>query len=45
VYTRDSVTKDLDYLISNETGTTKINKAKSYDIPVKTFSEFMEIIK
>ena len=45
VHTRDSVTKDLDYLISNETGTTKINKAKSYDIPVKTFSEFMEIIK
>lgn len=45
VHTRDSVTKDLDYLISNETGTTKINKAKDYNIPVVTFSEFMEIIQ
>ena len=45
VHTRDSVTKDLDYLISNENGTIKVNKAKSYNIPVKTFSEFMEIIK
>ena len=45
VTVKDSVTKDLNYLISNETGTTKIKKAKGYNIEVLSFSEFMEKIK
>ena len=42
VATKDSVTKDLDYLISNEAGTTKVKKAEQYNIQVISFDNFME---
>jgi DNA ligase (NAD+) len=41
---KDSLTKDVDYLISNETGTTKTNKAEQYNIQVISFDNFMEKI-
>ena len=44
VTVKDGVTKDLDYLISNETGTTKVKKAEQYNIQVIGFDNFMEII-
>ena len=42
VATKDSVTKGLDYLISNESGTTKVKKAEQYNIQVISFEKFME---
>ena len=42
---KDSVTKDLDYLISNEVGTTKVKKAEQYNIQVISFDNFMEKVK
>ena len=45
VTVKDNVTKDLDYLISEETGTTKVKKAEQYNINVISFDNFMEIIK
>ena len=45
VTVKDSVTKDLDYLITNEGNTAKVNKAKTYNIIVMNFSDFMEKIK
>ena len=45
VAVKDSVTKDLDYLITNESNTAKVNKAKTYNITVMNFSEFMEKVK
>jgi DNA ligase (NAD+) len=44
VLVKDNVTKDLDYLISEETGTTKVKKAEQYNINVISFDNFMEII-
>jgi DNA ligase (NAD+) len=44
VAVKDSLTKDVDYLISNETGTTKTNKAEQYNIQVISFDNFMEKI-
>ena len=44
VHVKDSVTKDLEYLISEETGTTKVKKAEQYNIQVIRFDNFMEII-
>ena len=45
VTVKDSVTKDLDYLISNEQGTTKVKKAEQYNIEIISFDKFMEKIK
>lgn len=45
IHVKDNVSKDIDYLISEETGTTKVKKAESYNIPVVTLNNFMEIIK
>ena len=45
VFVKDNVTKDLDYLISEEAGTTKVKKAEQYNIKVISFDKFMEIIK
>jgi NAD-dependent DNA ligase len=42
VAVKDSVTKDLNYLISNENGTTKVKKAEAYGIQVISFDNFME---
>jgi len=44
VTVKDSVTKDLDYLISNESGTTKVKKAEQYNITILSFDNFMEKI-
>ena len=45
VTVKDNLTKDVDYLISNESGTTKVKKAEQYNIQVISFDNFMEIIK
>lgn len=45
VAVKDNVTKDIDYLVSNESGTTKVKKAEQYNIQVISFDNFMEIIK
>lgn len=42
VIVRDNVTKDIDYLITNEAGTTKVKKAEQYNIQVISFDNFME---
>ena len=44
VTVKDSLTKDVDYLISNESGTTKVKKAEQYNIQVISFDNFMEKI-
>ena len=44
VTVKDNVTKDLDYLISEESGTTKVKKAEQYNIQVISFDNFMEKI-
>lgn len=45
VTVKDNVTKDLDFLISNESGTTKVKKAEQYNIEIISFDKFMEKIK
>lgn len=45
VTVKDNVTKDLDYLITNEIGTTKVKKAEQYNINIISFENFMENIK
>ena len=45
VTVKDNVTKDLDYLITEESGTTKAKKAEQYNINIISFDEFMEKIK
>ena len=45
VTVKDNVTKDLDYLITNETGTTKAKKAEQYNINIISFEKFMEKLK
>lgn len=42
VTVKDNVTKDLDYLITEEAGTTKVKKAEQYNIQVISFDNFME---
>ena len=42
VTVKDNLTKDVEYLISNETGTTKVKKAEQYNIQVISFDNFME---
>jgi NAD-dependent DNA ligase len=42
VHVRDNVTKDIDYLITEETGTTKVKKAEQYNIEIISFDNFME---
>jgi len=44
VFVKDNVTKDLDYLITEETGTTKVKKAEQYNIKIIKFNKFMEIL-
>lgn len=44
VQVKDNVTKDIDYLITNEIGTTKVKKAEQYNINIISFDKFMEII-
>ena len=44
IETKDSVTKDLDFLISEEDNTSKANKAKQYNIPIISFKKFKEEI-
>jgi DNA ligase (NAD+) len=41
----DSVTKSLDYLITEETNTSKVKKAEQYNINIISFDKFMEIIE
>ena len=45
VTVKDNVTKDLDYLITNEIGTTKAKKAEQYNINIISFESFMEKLK
>lgn len=42
VSVKDSVTKDIDYLVTNESGTTKVKKAEQYNINIISFESFME---
>jgi DNA ligase (NAD+) len=42
---KDNVTKDLDYLITSEKGTTKVKKAEQYNINIISFDNFMEMIE
>lgn len=42
VEVKDSVTKDLDFLITEENNTNKVNKAIQYDIPIITLDKFLE---
>ena len=44
VTVKDNVTKDLDYLITEESGTTKAKKAEQYNINIISFEQFMEKI-
>jgi DNA ligase (NAD+) len=44
VTVKDSVTKDVDFLITEEEGTTKVKKAEQYNIQVISFDNFMEKI-
>ena len=39
-----SVTKDLTHLVSNETGTSKVQKAQKYGIPVLSEAELLELL-
>ncbi len=39
-----SVTKDLSYLVSNETGTSKVQKAEKYGIPVIGEEELLKLV-
>lgn len=41
----DSVTKNLSYLVTAGASTSKVNKARSYRIPVLRVEEFAELIK
>lgn len=45
ILVKDSVTKDLDYLITVENNTTKVNKAKSYNINIISFDNFLKEIE
>jgi DNA ligase (NAD+) len=45
VTVKDNVTKDLDYLITEEVGTTKVKKAEQYNINIISFELFMEKLK
>ena len=40
-----SVTKDLSYLVTNETNTSKVIKAQKYGIPVLTEEELLNLLK
>ena len=41
----DNVTKDIDYLISEEQSSAKVDKAKQYNINIITLNKLMEIIE
>ena len=38
-YEKFTQTKDLDYLVSHETGTAKVQKANKYNIPIIKYGE------
>ena len=42
VEVKDSISKELDFLISEEDNTTKVNKAKQYNIPILKLDNFLE---
>lgn len=42
---KDNVTKNLDILISDESNTTKVNKAKEYNIQIISFDNFLKEFK
>lgn len=44
VEVKDNVTKDVDYLITEETNTTKVNKAKEYNITIISLESFLKEI-
>jgi NAD-dependent DNA ligase len=41
----DNVTKSIDYLITEESNTSKVKKAEQYNINIISFDKFMEIIE
>jgi len=45
ILVKDNVTKDLDYLITEEPKTAKAQKAEAYNIKIINFNKFMEILK
>lgn len=44
VHVIDNVTKSIDYLITEETNTSKVKKAEQYNIQIISFDKFMEKI-
>ena len=44
VLVKDNVTKDLDYLITQESNTAKAQKAEAYNIKIINFDKFKEIL-